>query len=99
MITRSSVDELAAQGSSYDDETLEAVAEEIEQDQKLQKLAAASAEESFKDRVIAIAKKYGPATLLVVAGVAGELVFPGAGLGAAVLTTLLAASIKRISNR
>jgi excisionase family DNA binding protein len=76
-IERSSVDELAAKPRKVDREDIEAVAEEIANDTRAKELANERAEESFWDRIFAIAKKYGFGTSMVVGGVVGHIVSPG----------------------
>ena len=76
-IEKSSVDNLAAQLRKMDKDDIEAVAEEIANDSAARELAEAKAEESFLARISAIAKKYGFAASMVVAGVVGEVLFPG----------------------
>jgi excisionase family DNA binding protein len=78
LIKRSSIDEFAEQRSEPVDEAdLISVAKEIEEDEEAQEFAKEKAEDSFRDRVINIAKRYGPGVLFVVAGGLGHYVIPG----------------------
>jgi hypothetical protein len=82
VIKKSSVDKLAAErADGVDQETLEAVADAIAGDQKARDLAEAKAEESFMERVVAIAKRYALGASLVVAGVVAKCVFPENAIG------------------
>jgi excisionase family DNA binding protein len=92
-IERASVEELAAQRAEAVDPTeLEDVAREIEEDQEAQRLAKLAADDSFKDRVITIARRYGPGVLAAVVGVAVNCFAPGNPVSGA----LIAEGIRRI---
>jgi hypothetical protein len=93
IIKKASVDGLADErAGGVDTETLEAVADEIANDSEAQKHAAAKAEESFMDRVWAIAKRYGIGVSMVVVGVATECLVPGKGIG----TEIISEGLKKI---
>jgi hypothetical protein len=78
LIKRSSVDELVEERSKpVDQDDLAAVAKEIDEDEEAQEFAKEKAEESFRDRVISICKRYGIGILCVVAGALGHVVAPG----------------------
>jgi hypothetical protein len=85
-ITRSSVEQLAAErAQAVDPAELEDVARAIEEDQEAQQLANDRAEESFRDRVASIARRYGPGVMCVVAGVATAVWAPGHPAGPALI--------------
>jgi hypothetical protein len=77
-IPRAAVEKLALEraGPVAEEDLLE-VGREIEQDNQAQEFAKEEAEESFKDRVITIARKYGAAVLCVVAAAIGNVLAPG----------------------
>jgi len=80
-IEKSSVDELAAQRSHVDKETFEEVVKEIAGDKEARQFAAAKAEESFVDRVVTIAKRYGFGVLLLAGGIAAKVFYPESDVG------------------
>jgi hypothetical protein len=102
LIKRSSVEELAeARSMPVDQEDLVAVAKEIEEDEEAQELAKEKAEDSFRDRVISIARRYGTSVLCVIAGALGHVIAPGnpisdclIGAGLTVILTKAAESPK-----
>jgi len=86
-IDPSSVHNLAIERAKpVDPMELEDVAREIEEDREAQQLAEDKAEESFRDRVISIAKRHGLGVLCVVAGVATAALAPGNLFGPALIT-------------
>jgi hypothetical protein len=96
LIQRSSVDEVAEERSKpVDEDVLIAVAKEIEEDEEAQEYAKNKAEDSFRDRVISIAKGYGPGILLVVAGAFGHYIVPGNPIS----THIIGAGIALITNK
>jgi hypothetical protein len=77
-IKRSSVDELAEERRKpVDQQALADVAREIEEDEEAQEFAKQKAEDSFRDRVISISRRYGLGVVCIVAGILGHVVAPG----------------------
>jgi hypothetical protein len=96
-IDQSSVHALAVERSKpVDPMELENVAREIEEDREAQQLAKERAEESFRDRVISIAKRHGLGVLCVVAGVATTAWAPGNLVGPILITEGIRELIQRL---